>query len=375
MDFDKMTMDSQLRAGDLVQVRSKEEILKTLDEKAQLENLPFMPEMFEFCGKQFRVFKRAHKTCDPPNGIGGRRMLNTVHLEGTRCNGEAHGGCQARCLMFWKEAWLTKINEPSMAKPTEPLSGPPSQGLIVDGKGCTEENVLAGTQSAASTSAAPVFVCQSTQIAQATTPLPWWDLRQYIEDYCSGNVRLSQLLSVFAFTVYSEIASAGIGLGSFLRWIYDSVQRRRGRTVYPQRVGMVPRGQKTPAASLNLEPGELVKVRSYKEILATLNEDSRNRGMYFDPEMVLFCGKTYRVMDRVTRLINEKSGIMQDLKNDCIILGDVVCQACYSKNRRFCPRAIYPYWREIWLERVSPAGSATPKKNEYPLQLETSATR
>ena len=50
MDFDKMTMDSQLRAGDLVQVRSKEEILKTLDEKGQLENLPFMPEMFEFCG-------------------------------------------------------------------------------------------------------------------------------------------------------------------------------------------------------------------------------------------------------------------------------------------------------------------------------------
>jgi hypothetical protein len=129
---------------------------------------------------------------------------------------------------------------------------------------------------------------------------------------------------------------------------------------------MVPRGQKTPAASLNLQPGELVRVRSYDEILATLNEDSHNRGMYFDPEMVLFCGGTYRVIDRVTRLINEKTGKMQNLKNDCIILGEVVCQACYSKNRRFCPRAIYPYWREIWLERAAPGESVTPKSAEDP---------
>jgi hypothetical protein len=34
-------------------------------------------------------------------------------------------------------------------------------------------------------------------------------------------------------------------------------------------------------------------------------------------------------------------------------LKDVVCEARYAICRRFCPRAIYPYWREIWLERVS----------------------
>ena len=30
-----------------------------------------------------------------------------------------------------------------------------------------------------------------------------------------------------------------------------------------------------------------------------------------------------------------------------------ICEARYAKCRRFCPRGIYPYWREIWLERVS----------------------
>src|SRR5215510_2383055 len=137
-----MTSDSKLRCGDLVQIRSKEEILRTLDTNGQLEKLPFMPEMFEFCGKQFRVFKRAHKTCDPPNGVGGRRMARAVHLEGLRCNGEAHGGCQAGCLLFWKEEWLTKIEDPP-----PPLSGPSSE--VVDrvpnrpGDGCTEREVIA----------------------------------------------------------------------------------------------------------------------------------------------------------------------------------------------------------------------------------------
>src|SRR5262245_45015436 len=100
-----MINSSELRANEYVEVRSKEEILATLDEHGQLEGLPFMPEMFEFCGKQYRVFKRAHKTCDPPNGLCGRKMLRAVHLEGIRCTGAAHGGCQAQCLIFWKEAW------------------------------------------------------------------------------------------------------------------------------------------------------------------------------------------------------------------------------------------------------------------------------
>jgi len=43
---------------------------------------------------------------------------------------------------------------------------------------------------------------------------------------------------------------------------------------------------------------------------------------------------------------------MQEMKNPCIILESVVCQARYSNCRMFCPRSIYPYWREIWLERI-----------------------
>ena len=51
-------------AGDWVEVRSKEEILSTLDKSGRLEGLPFMPQMFKYCGQRFQVYKRAHKTCE-----------------------------------------------------------------------------------------------------------------------------------------------------------------------------------------------------------------------------------------------------------------------------------------------------------------------
>ena len=105
-----------LQAGEWVQVRSKEEILATLDANGRLDEMPFMPEMLKYCGARMMVGKRAHKTCDPALGIGGRKMANTVHLSNIRCNGAAHDGCEAGCLIFWKEAWLKRIES---AKPGE----------------------------------------------------------------------------------------------------------------------------------------------------------------------------------------------------------------------------------------------------------------
>src|SRR6267378_7523002 len=114
----------KLKVGDLVEVRHPAEILSTLDEQCALEGLPFMPEMLQFCGKRFRVYRRADKTCDTINNAGLRRLKNCVHLEDLRCGGEAHGGCQARCLLFWKEAWLKRSSGNGIsAKPALSDSG------------------------------------------------------------------------------------------------------------------------------------------------------------------------------------------------------------------------------------------------------------
>jgi hypothetical protein len=68
--------------------------------------------------------------------------------------------------------------------------------------------------------------------------------------------------------------------------------------------------------------------------------------------MVPFTEREYEVDLRVTQIIDEKTGKMLHIKTDAIMLKDVVCGGHYAFCRRFCPRAIPSYWREIWLERV-----------------------
>src|SRR3982751_4934981 len=91
-----------LAIGDAVEVKSAEEILAGLDERGERDSLQFMPEMLELCGQQFVVESIASKACDTVNITGLHEMDNTVHLAGARCDGQAHGGCQAGCLIFWK---------------------------------------------------------------------------------------------------------------------------------------------------------------------------------------------------------------------------------------------------------------------------------
>jgi hypothetical protein len=195
-------------------------------------------------------------------------------------------------------------------------------------------------------------LCQNTQIKFATKPLEWWDLRQYVEDYTSGNVPLPQLAAGLLYSVWRTIAEAGVGVGSAMRFIYDAFQRLMGATPYPIRPYGVPKGAAVPRAQLDLQPGERVRVKSYAEILKTLDSNYRNRGLYFDAEMVPFTEREYEVDHRQKQIIDERTGKMVRFKTDAIILKDVVCEARYAICRRFCPRAIYPYWREIWLERV-----------------------
>ncbi len=343
----------KLRIGDWVEVRSKEEILRTLDADGQLEGMPFMPEMLAFCGQKFQVYKMAHKTCDYsayPYRV--RRLARTVHLL-TRCEGQAHGGCEAGCLLYWKEDWLKPVKEKPRSATDSRIEDQFEVGVQnLPAQGCQESALFARVLKRQSEDAPPTYICQMTQIPAATTPLAWWDLRQYVEDYLSGNVSLKRILTGLVYWAYYGLSQAGIGLGPAMRWVYDKICPLWGQSLYPRTPGRIPDGQPTPFVELNLQPGEIVRVKSHEEILKTTDTSNRNRGMYWDAELVPYCGGTYRVIKRVSRLISERSAKMVEMKNPCIVLDSVVCQARYSSCRMFCPKSMYPYWREAWLERV-----------------------
>ena len=142
------------------------------------------------------------------------------------------------------------------------------------------------------------------------------------------------------------------------RWLYDRFQRVWGGPPFPRREGQIPVGQPTPRCDLGLKTGDLVRVKPYQEILATLDTSCTNRGLGFNSELVPYCGKVYRVKTRVEKFIDEKTGKMQHLRTPAVILVGVYCKSLYCGQRMFCPRSIYSWWREIWLERVPEAPAA-----------------
>jgi hypothetical protein len=301
--------------------------------------------------------------------VRGRRVHQAVHLD-TRCDGSAHGGCQAGCLIFWKEAWLKPLGTSSQIDSSVNKSFRPNGSQIHPATGCSEAEVVGATKAPSRPGEATTYVCQATRLPYATTRLEWWEFSQYIEDYRSGNVSFGRLLGGGVYFFYLWLSNAGISLGRPMRWFYDRFCFLWGGVSFPRRNGTVPAGESTPVQTLNVQPGELVRIKPYNEILKTLNDQNRNRGLYFDAEEVPYCGKTYRVLRRVEKIINERTGHMLEMKTPCVILDSVVCESRYSECRLFCPRSIYAYWREIWLERVSPdsAVSEEPQHQEFAAQ-------
>lgn len=346
-----------LRAGDWVEVRSAPEILATLDARGELDGLPFMPEQLAFCGKRLRVDRTAHKTCDTITGqLLGRRMDSCVHLEAVRCDGGSHGGCQAGCLIFWKEAWLKRAEPagtgllwPLVAAPRTAAKSPRGGDPPKSPSDLIPLTVSAGAPNAPDAT----YRCQITQLIEATEPLPWWEPRQYLQDWLSGNWSLGVMLRSALLAVVARRVISGRGYRVKLR-AYNALARLLRQPVWPYARGNVT--GRTPSAALGLQAGELVQVKSHAEILDTL-KDAKNRGMGFSAEMVEYCGGTYRVRSRVDKIIHEGTGKMMQMANDCIILENVVCRSHCSDSRRFCPRGIYPFWREIWLRRVPGDGA------------------
>src|SRR5262249_19317051 len=218
-----LTWSDHMRTGNWVEVRSKDEILATLDSGGRLDGLPFMPQMFQYCGQRFQVYKRAHKTCDTIVhnwDSPGRRLADGIHLD-LRCDGKAYGGCQAACLIFWKQAWLKRVTGPTLP----PTEAPASRQAQCSGASADAVDPGFFKTTRADEPGEPRYLCQATQLLDFTTPLPWWDARQYVEDVTSGNATLRQIARGFLWAGYYWGTFAfSPRYGRPARWLYDKFQ-------------------------------------------------------------------------------------------------------------------------------------------------------
>jgi hypothetical protein len=309
-----MSRTGELRPGDVVEARSPDEILRTLDADGALDHLPFMPEMVDFCGQRFRVVRRVVKTCFSGAGSYGamRRFRgdDVVVLDSPRCSGEAHDGRQKGCMIFWREAWLRRV-------------GPRDARVAVDIAGRERLRARLKTKAGPTT-----YFCQASELLKATTHLSRRD-----------QLGLSR----------AEIRAGNCGplqmAGRLAIWFFWKVRRR---LLGDYSAGP---GSKTPEA-LGLKGGERVEVKPMDEIRGTLNREGHNRGLYFSPDLRLVCGRQFRVQDRLDRIIADGTGEMKHFRNTVTLEGSVC--SCPHISVGGCSRFELVYWREEWLRRAPP---------------------
>jgi hypothetical protein len=99
---------------------------------------------------------------------------------------------------------------------------------------------------------------------------------------------------------------------------------------------------------LNLKPGEWVEVKSEQEILATLDQKGRYKGLGWMCNMRKFCGKRYRVFKRLETMLLESNRQYRKVK-DTVLLEGVICD---GEEWYGCDRSCFHFWREVWLRRV-----------------------
>jgi hypothetical protein len=309
--------NAPLHRGERVTLRSPQEILDTLDATGSLDGVPFMPEMLAFFGRAHTVSSRLERACDAVDRV--RRMPDAVLLEDLRCDGSGHDGCQAGCRIFWKERWLRRVGDDEALELR-------ADGALERLREVSLANVRRG-QASSEADENDLYRCQATEFLDSTEPIPRWDLKSLVGEVTSRNVSVWTFVRVM------------FGI------VVDTPRRRRGQMPF-RRAGS---GVGT-ATSPDLRPGAKVRVKSAEEIAESLDASSRLRGLWFDREMVPYCGRSAVVKTKVERFIDEKTGRMNRITSDCYILEGVVCKGNISDGRWFCRREIYPWWRNAWLE-------------------------
>ena len=304
-----------LRPGDFVEVKTPDEILRTLDAEGAIDHLPFMPEMVEFCGRRSQVSRRVVTTCCYSGRAGSPRSFHTddvVTLDGLRCSGSAHDGCQKGCMIFWRERWLRKVDSPSAPQ------------TKVDS--AARERLRARLKV---TSRPQIYFCQASEVLKSTYFLASRNQKfgSYVREIRAGNFTAPQMVKIVCIWALWRLRMLLLGLYS------------RGRK------GVL------PDVTLGLKPGEFVEIKPMPQIRETLNEYGRNRGLFFSPDMRLFCGTRRRVVGRLDKIIVDGTGEMKQLQNT-VHLDDSTCGCAYlGLGRGGCSRNEYVYWREIWLNR------------------------
>lgn len=291
-----------IRPGARVRVRTWPEIKKTLDGSGCTDGLVFMEEMCQYCGGVYEILQCVSRIV--VEGHGMREMPDTFILKDLRCSGTPQKTCDRLCYILWKSAWLDlyTAEEPDANEYARDKTGMEYSTIHCQG--------------------------QAPALMRATRPLPFFNLRPYLNDRRSGTRSLPG-----SFKLLST---------SCRKWA-----RRNLSQVY-RRVSWRGMANSFQSRPLLIKPGDMVQVLDKKDIAKTLDINGKLKGLSFNPEMWNYCGQNFRVIKEIKHFVYEEKGTLLKT-SDTFLLEGVICDGTAFRG---CPRGCYWYWKGAWLKPV-----------------------
>ena len=320
---------AQLRKGDVVEVRAR-------PRSSPRSTIAASSTRCRSCPRWSRCADGASRWRPAPNASATRSPVRAARVDGRHRRAR---GCELRRigprrlrrgvrLLYWKDAWLRR----SMPRRRTECAGDATDEAARD-------SLLAlvdAQRERAADDGEPVrFRCQATQAIEASTAVSAKDPRSYVRAlHAPATSAVGHFVRVMARAVVMESGEAARSP------VRAAVARCDGESRLAHRRS-------------TCDPGEWVRIKSREEIEATLNDKGKNRGLWFDREMMRLLRpgvpgepssrpahrRAHRRDDRVVAATASRSRVRRAPASTAWGVGSV-------------PRAIYPYWREGWLERV-----------------------
>ena len=185
-------------------------------------------------------------------GGGMNRMEHAVHLEDVRCDGQGHGGCQAACLVYWKEAWLKRVERRGGQRER---SGPAAatawlQPAVAD-PGDPQGRRTADRVRSCSHARRPSCCARPRSGSRHGSS---GSMSRTCGPPTPGFFTVLRSVAVGAFNEYQDLS-----VKLLPRWLRIHQGKR-----FPFLDGTQ---RRTPTETLDLQPGELVRIKSKEEIV------------------------------------------------------------------------------------------------------------
>ena len=297
------------------------------------------PRCCVWCGRRLRVDKLALKLCDTIDWTGMYRMRRRGALGRVALRRAGARRLPGR-LQHLLEGGLAQAGP---GRRTRTRARPRGRAGPAPVARCTLATLTAATRRPADPAAPGEerYACQATELLRAAPErIPSWDVRQYVQDVRSGNAG-----------ALATIRTVAVG----------TLQRVPGRQPAPAAPAAADPGRPQVSRSSRAASRRRRSTRSACSPASGFGSSARRRSSRRSTSTTptAACRSTGRCCPTAGRRPGCCAGSSGSstrrpagccsFKNPCIVLDDVTCTAAYHRQ---CPRGIYPYWREIWLERV-----------------------